>query len=130
MKKVAGSLRTDLAQYRELEAFSKFGTDLDKITLRTLAKGERLVELLKQGQYSPLPVERQVVSVYLGTNGYLDSVPVHDVKRFEKEILEFIEVKHDNIFESIRNDKDINEEIINEIKKAVEEFLAVFKKTS
>jgi F-type H+-transporting ATPase subunit alpha len=130
MKKVAGSLRTDLAQYRELEAFSKFGTDLDKITLRTLAKGERLVELLKQGQYSPLPVERQVVSVYLGTNGYLDSVPVHDVKRFEKEILEFIEVKHDNIFESIRNDKDINEEIINEIKKAVEEFLVVFKKTS
>jgi F-type H+-transporting ATPase subunit alpha len=68
--------------------------------------------------------------VHLGTNGYLDSVPVHDVKRFEKEILEFIEVKHDNIFESIRNDKDINEEIINEIKKAVEEFLAVFKKTS
>ena len=130
MKKVAGSLRTDLAQFRELEAFSKFGSDLDKITLRTLAKGSRLVELLKQNQYSPLLVERQVVVIYLGTNGYLDTISVHDVKRFEKEILEYIEVKYDNVFMSIKKDKNINEEIIGEIKKAAEEFLAVFKKNS
>ena len=130
MKKVAGSLRTDLAQFRELEAFSKFGSDLDKITLRTLAKGSRLVELLKQNQYSPLLVERQVVVIYLGTNGYLDTISVHDVKRFEKEILEYIEVKYDNVFMSIKKDKNISEEIIGEIKKAAEEFLAVFKKNS
>ena len=130
MKKVAGSLRTDLAQFRELEAFSKFGSDLDKITLRTLAKGSRLVELLKQNQYSPLLVERQVVAIYLGTNGYLDTISVHDVKRFEKEILEYIEVKYDNVFMSIKKDKNISEEIIGEIKKAAEEFLAVFKKNS
>ncbi len=123
MKKVAGSLRTDLAQYRELEAFSKFGSDLDKITLRTLAKGSRLVELLKQDQYSPMPVEKQVIAIFLGTNGYLDTVSVHDVKRFEKEILEYIEVKHDNIFKSIKKDKSISDEIIEEIKKAAEEFL-------
>ncbi|OGV02337.1 MAG: F0F1 ATP synthase subunit alpha, partial [Ignavibacteria bacterium RIFOXYB2_FULL_36_7] len=130
MKKVAGSLRTDLAQFRELEAFSKFGSDLDKITLRTLAKGSRLVELLKQNQYSPLLVERQVVVIYLGTNGYLDTISVHDVKRFEKEILEYIEVKYDNVFMSIKKDKNISEEIIGEIKKVAEEFLAVFKKNS
>ena len=130
MKKVAGSLRTDLAQFRELEAFSKFGSDLDKITLRTLAKGSRLVELLKQNQYSPLLVERQVVAIYLGTNGYLDTISVHDVKRFEKEILEYIEVKYDNVFMSIKKDKNISEEIIGEIKKVAEEFLAVFKKNS
>jgi F-type H+-transporting ATPase subunit alpha len=130
MKKVAGTLKLDLAQYRELEAFAKFGSDLDKATQRTLAKGERLVELLKQGQYSPVPVERQVVAIYLGTNGYLDTIPVHDIKRFEKEVLEFIEVKHNNIFEIIKSANSISEEIIDQIKKAAEEFLAVFKKTS
>lgn len=130
MKKVAGTLKLDLAQYRELEAFAKFGSDLDKATQRTLAKGERLVELLKQGQYSPVPVERQVVAIYLGTNGYLDTIPVRDIKRFEKEVLEFIEVKYNNIFETIKSAKSISEEIIDQIKKAAEEFLAVFKKTS
>jgi F-type H+-transporting ATPase subunit alpha len=129
MKKVAGSLRTDLAQYRELEAFSKFGSDLDKITLRTLAKGARLVELLKQGQYSPVPVERQVISIFLGTNSYLDDISIADIKRFEKEILEFIEVKHNHIFETIKKEKQLSDEIVNAIKKAAEEFLGIFKKT-
>lgn len=130
MKKVAGSLKLDLAQYRELEAFAKFGSDLDKATQRTLAKGARLVELLKQGQYQPVPIERQVVSIYLGTNGFMDEVPVSDIKRFEKEILEYIEVNHNNIFESIKKEKQLSDETISSIKKAAEEFLNVFKKTA
>ncbi|AFH48484.1 F0F1-type ATP synthase subunit alpha [Ignavibacterium album JCM 16511] len=129
MKKVAGSLKLDLAQYRELEAFAKFGSDLDKATQATLAKGSRLVELLKQGQYSPVPVERQVVSIYLGTRGYMDSIAVHDIKRFEKEILEFISVKYNQIFENIKKEKDLSKETEDLIKKAAEEFLPTFKKS-
>jgi F-type H+-transporting ATPase subunit alpha len=129
MKKVAGSLKLDLAQYRELEAFAKFGSDLDKATQATLAKGSRLVELLKQGQYSPVPVEKQVVSIYLGTRGYMDSISVHDIKRFEKEILEFIEVKYKQIFENIKKEKDLSKETEDLIKKAAEEFLPTFKKS-
>lgn len=129
MKKVAGSLKLDLAQYRELEAFAKFGSDLDKATQATLAKGSRLVELLKQGQYSPVPVEKQVVSIYLGTRGYMDSIAVHDIKRFEKEILEFIEVKFKQIFENIKKEKDLSKETEELIKKAAEEFLPTFKKS-
>lgn len=130
MKKVAGSLKLDLAQYRELEAFAKFGSDLDKATQRTLAKGARLVELLKQGQYAPVPVERQVLSIFAGTNGYLDNIAIHDVKRFEKEFIEFVEVKYNSIFESIKKDKDLSSSTIDMIKKAAEEFLTVFKKTA
>lgn len=129
MKKVAGSLKLELAQYRELEAFAKFGSDLDKSTQKTLAKGVRLVELLKQGQYAPIPIEKQVISIYLGTNGYLDSISVQDVKRFEKEILEFIEIKYNQIFVSIRKEKDLSKETIDLIKKAADEFLTVFKKS-
>lgn len=129
MKKVAGSLKLDLAQYRELEAFAKFGSDLDKATQATLAKGSRLVELLKQGQYSPVPVEKQVVSIYLGTRGYMDSIAVHDIKRFEKEILEFIEVKYKQIFENIKKEKDLSKETEELIRKAAEEFLPTFKKS-
>ncbi len=130
MKKVAGTLKLDLAQYRELEAFAKFGSDLDKATQRTLAKGARLVELLKQGQYNPVPVERQVVSIYLGTKGYMDEVPVADIKRYEKEVLEFIEVKYNNIFETIKKEKILSDRVDSEIKKVAEEFAGVFKKSS
>jgi len=130
MKKVAGSLKLDLAQYRELEAFAKFGSDLDKSTQRTLAKGARLVELLKQGQYAPVPVERQVLSIFAGTNGYLDTIDIHDIKRFEKEFIEFVEVKYNSIFESIRKDKDLTTSTTDIIKKAADEFLTVFKKTA
>jgi F-type H+-transporting ATPase subunit alpha len=129
MKKVAGTLKLDLAQYRELEAFAKFGSDLDKSTQRTLAKGARLVELLKQGQYNPVPVEKQVLSIYLGTNGYMDNIPVHEIKRFEKEILEFVEVKYNNIFEKIKKEKQLSDEIISEIKKATDEFSSIFKES-
>jgi F-type H+-transporting ATPase subunit alpha len=129
MKKVAGTLKLDLAQYRELEAFAKFGSDLDKSTQRTLSKGERLVELLKQGQYQPVGIERQVVSVYLGTNEYMSDIPIIDIKRFEKEVLEFVEVKYNDIFETIKKEKAISEETEAKMKKVAEEFLNVFKKS-
>ncbi len=128
MKKVAGSLKLDLAQYRELEAFAKFGSDLDKATQKTLARGARLVELLKQNQFSPLPVEKQVVSVFVGTKEYLEEIEVKDVKRFEKEMLEFIDVKYPDIYEEIRVKKELTENLINNIKKAADEFLTKFKK--
>ncbi len=130
LRKVAGSLKLDLAQYRELAAFAKFGSDLDKSTLRTLEKGERLVELLKQGQYDPAPVEKQVVSIFCGTEGYLENIPVGDVKRFEKEFLEFVELKNPEILGKIRKEKDLSDELIEDIKKAVEEFLTKFKVSS
>lgn len=127
MKKVAGTLKLELAQYRELEAFAKFGSDLDKATLKTLERGARLVELLKQGQYSPMPVEKQVVSVFLGTNGFLDSIPVKDVKRFQKEVLEFIELRYNDVLDSIRSSKELSGDTVEKIKKAAGEFSATFK---
>jgi F-type H+-transporting ATPase subunit alpha len=127
MKKVAGSLKLDLAQYRELAAFAKFGSDLDKSTLRTLEKGERLVELLKQGQYEPVPVEKQVISLFCGTEGYLENIPVNDVKRFEKEFLEFVELKHPEILDKVRKEKALSDELTESIKSAVQDFLGKFK---
>jgi F-type H+/Na+-transporting ATPase subunit alpha len=130
MKKIAGSLKLDLAQYRELEAFAKFGSDLDKATQRTLAKGARLVELLKQGQYQPMQVEKQVISIYLGTQGYMEEVPVHDIKRFEREALEYFEVKQPQIFEALKKEKKLTPELEDSIKKAAQEFTATFKKSA
>ncbi len=127
MKKVAGSLKLDLAQYRELEAFAKFGSDLDKSTQRILSKGSRLVELLKQGQYAPLPVEKQVVSIFMGTTGLLDEVPVHEIKRFEKEMLEYIEVNYADILEAIKIEKVLSDDTVAKLKKAAQDMLAVFK---
>lgn len=128
MKKVAGSLKIDLAQYRELEAFAKFGSDLDKATQKILAKGSRLVELLKQGQYIPIPVEKQVVSVFLGTNNFLDSIEVKDVKKFEKEFHEYAELKYPTIYENIRSTKELKDDTVQLLKKAAEEFLEKFNK--
>ncbi|TSA25764.1 MAG: F0F1 ATP synthase subunit alpha [Ignavibacteriales bacterium] len=129
MKKVAGSLKLDLAQYRELEAFAKFGSDLDKSTLRTLGKGARLVELLKQGQYAPVPVEKQVLSVFVGTNNYFETIEVKDVKRFEKEFLEYVELKYPQILENILVTKEMKDDTLQLVKKAVEEFVEKFKKS-
>jgi len=129
MKKVAGSLKLDLAQYRELEAFAKFGSDLDASTKKILTRGSRLVELLKQGQYVPVPVEKQVVSIYVGTNGFLDEIPVADVKRFEKEFLEFVEVKYYEILKSIRETKELKDDTVVLLKKSVSEFTQTFKKS-
>lgn len=130
MKKVAGRLRLDLAQYRELEAFAKFGSDLDQATQKQLRRGQRLVELLKQDQYKPMPVEKQVVSIFYGTAGYLDQIPVSDVKRFEQEILEYIELKHKDIFLEILETKDLSDQLIERLKQIGEEFLKSFKKSN
>ena len=106
MKEVAGSLRLDLSQYRELEAFAAFASDLDAASKAQLERGARLVELLKQPQYSPLSVEDQVVAIFLGTKGHLDSVPVEDVQRFEPELLEHVKASHDDILKEIRETQE------------------------
>jgi F-type H+-transporting ATPase subunit alpha len=124
MKEVAGSLRLDLSQYRELEAFAAFASDLDATSKAQLARGERLVELLKQPQYRPMPVEEQVVSIFLGTGGHLDSVPVEDVKRFEAELLDHMRASEEGFLDGIRKSQKLSEEgedkltqIINHFKK-------------
>ena len=125
MKKVAGTLKLDLAQYRELAAFAQFGSDLDKATQARLNRGVRILEILKQGVGEPMPVEKQVVSLYTVTKGYLDDLPVQDVRRFEKEFLDYVEANHPGIYESIRDTKDLTAD--NE--KALIEAIGAFKKT-
>jgi F-type H+-transporting ATPase subunit alpha len=127
MKKVAGRLRLDLAAYRELEAFAKFGSDLDKATLAQLRRGSRLVELLKQDQYAPMPVERQVVSIFSGTNGYLDEIPVEHVRRFEQELLSLMELKHTDLLQAIVEKKDLTEDLTSRLKTILREFTDSFK---
>jgi F-type H+/Na+-transporting ATPase subunit alpha len=129
MKKVAGRLRLDLAQYRELEAFAKFGSDLDKATQQQLTRGARLVELLKQGQFVPMPVEKQVLSIFAGTNGYLDEVSLSDVQRFEKEFLEMMEIKHRDLMDKIAETKDLADDIQKKLHEVLKEFTSVFKKS-
>ncbi|MFI9818168.1 F0F1 ATP synthase subunit alpha [Saccharothrix variisporea] len=126
MKTVSGSLRLDLSQFRELEAFSAFASDLDAASRAQLERGARLVELLKQGQYSPVPVEEQVVSIYLGTKGHLDSVPVGDVRRFEAEFLEHVRRNHDVILSSIRESKTLSDDTEKGIVDAVNAFKQQF----
>jgi F-type H+-transporting ATPase subunit alpha len=122
MKEVAGSLRLDLSQYRELEAFAAFASDLDPTSKAQLERGARLVELLKQPQYSPLSVEEQVVAIFLGTKGHLDSVPVEDVKRFEAEFLEHVKASHDDILKNIRESKKLPEEAEEKLVEVVNDF--------
>ncbi|HBU04608.1 MAG TPA: F0F1 ATP synthase subunit alpha, partial [Acidimicrobiaceae bacterium] len=110
MKKVAGQLRLNLAQFRELEAFAAFGSDLDAVSKAQLERGYRLTELLKQGVNSPYPVDEQTVSIYAGTRGYLDALPVEDVLRFEAELLEWFRTRHADIMNSIKNDGVIPDE--------------------
>ena len=127
MKKVAGRLRLDLAQYRELEAFAKFGSDLDKATQAQLRRGSRLVELLKQGIYSPIPVEKQVVSMFVGINGYLDELPLQQVQRFENEFHEMMELKHTALLNEIADKKDLSDELTQKLHAIAKEFVASFK---
>jgi F-type H+/Na+-transporting ATPase subunit alpha len=126
MKSVAGRLRLDLAQFRELEAFASFSSDLDASSRATLDRGQRLVELLKQGQYSPYPVEREVVSLWLGTTGKLDKVPVPDVRRFESEFLEFIARGDNGIYDEIATSKALGDDAVASLEKAVEAFYGQF----
>jgi len=127
MKQVAGRLRLDLAQYRELEAFAKFGSDLDKSTQQQLNRGMRLVELLKQPQYVPMSGEREVMSLYSGTRGYLDNVPVDRVSEYETQMLAFVERKYPEILAEIKEKKIISDELDGKIKAALEEFAGVFQ---
>ena len=127
MRKVSGGLKLSLSQYRDLEAFASFASDLDAASRAQLDRGARLVELLKQRQYSPLPVERQVVSVWAGTNGYLDDVPVDDVSRFESELLDFIGRSHGEIYTTIRETGDLSDDSAVRLKDAVDEFRRGFQ---
>jgi F-type H+-transporting ATPase subunit alpha len=127
MKSVSGRLRLDLAQYRELEAFSAFASDLDKASKAQLERGQRLVELLKQGQFSPYPVERQVVSIWAGTNGYVDIVPVADVRRFETEFLDFLGRSHQGIYDAILQTGKLADDTVEQLKTAIGEFTRQFQ---
>jgi len=127
MKKVAGRLRLDLAQYRELEAFAKFGSDLDKATQAQLTRGSRLVELLKQGQYAPMPVEKQVVSMFAGTNGYLDEVPLAQVARFERELLEAMDLKYSDVLNEIVEKKDLSDQLTQKLHDVLKAFVGTFR---
>ncbi|WNG91609.1 F0F1 ATP synthase subunit alpha [Mycobacterium sp. ITM-2016-00318] len=129
MKEVAGSLRLDLSQYRELESFAAFASDLDEASKNQLDRGARLVELLKQPQNSPMPVEEQVVAIFLGTRGHLDSVPVEDVQKFEREFLEHVKSSHENILKEIRESKKLSEELEETLEKAVNDFKKGFATT-
>jgi F-type H+-transporting ATPase subunit alpha len=124
MKKVAGTLRLDLAQYRAMEAFAQFASDLDAASRAQLERGRRLVELLKQDQYLPVPVERQALIVFAGTNGYTDKLPVESLKEYEHELGRYIDDKHPDIWEDIRKTRDIGDDL----KKKIEEALKAFGK--
>jgi len=126
MKQVAGMLRLDLAQYREMEAFAQFASELDESTRKLLIRGERMVELLKQDQYQPMPVEEQIAVIFVGVNGYLDDLPVDACRRFEKEYLQFLKSSHPDILKEIKEKKEIAPELEDRMKKAVEEFKKMF----
>jgi F-type H+/Na+-transporting ATPase subunit alpha len=129
MKEVAGSLRLDLSQYRELESFAAFASDLDEASKNQLDRGARLVELLKQPQSSPMPVEEQVVAIFLGTRGHLDSVPVEDVQKFEREFLEHVKGSQEGILKEIRESKKLSEEQEKKLEKVVNDFKKGFDTT-
>jgi F-type H+-transporting ATPase subunit alpha len=128
MKSVAGRLRLDLAQYRELEAFASFASDLDAATKRQLERGARTVEILKQPQYSPMPVERQVMVIYAVTNGFLDEIPVADVRKWEGDFLAFMDAQFPQVGEKIRTEKAISKETEADLKRGIEQFNAGRKK--
>ena len=127
MKKVAGTLRIDLAQYRELEAFSKFGSDLDPATQRQLTRGARLVEILKQGQYVPVPVEQQVAVIYVATQGFLDAIPVSRVQDFLKEFLERLSLRHKEAIATIDETGVLSYDVADVLRKEAEDLRALYK---
>src|SRR5438874_856211 len=135
MKKIAGSLRLELAQYRELAAFAQFGSDLDKATQETLARGARLTELLKQGQYVPMPVEKQIVHIYAGTQrdksgkGWIREIEVTDISRYMSELSEFMETRHPEVLKTIREKKDLTDDVKAALDRALGEFADVFQPT-
>jgi F-type H+/Na+-transporting ATPase subunit alpha len=131
MKQVAGTLRLDLAQYREMQAFAQFAADLDAATQKQLARGQRLTEVLKQGQFQPQPVEEQVIVLWAANEGYLDNVEIKDVKRFENELIQFVKSQHASALDKIRTVKDIkNDDVKSTVKAAVEAFKKTFTSSS
>ncbi|HVO33170.1 MAG TPA: F0F1 ATP synthase subunit alpha [Elusimicrobiota bacterium] len=126
MRKVAGRLRIELAQYAELEAFAKFGSDLDKATQAQLRRGAALVELLKQGQYQPMPVEKQVVVIFAGTNGFLDDLTPDQIARFEREFLELMDLKHGDVLKTVAEAKDLSDATVASLKDILTSFKATF----
>jgi F-type H+-transporting ATPase subunit alpha len=126
MKKVSGSIKLELAQYREMAAFAQFGSDLDATTQRLLARGARLTELLKQPQFSPLKMEEQVVTIYAGVNGYLDAIPVNRVRAFEDGLLTLMRAQHQGILDAIRDSKDLDDATAAKLKAAVDAYAKTF----
>jgi F-type H+-transporting ATPase subunit alpha len=127
MRKVAGSLRLDLAQYREMAAFAQFGSELDKATQAQLARGSRLVEILKQQQYKPLPVEKQVLIIYAGTNGYLEGFAESSLMKYENELFAFVDEKYPEATREIREKKEISAALQSKLEQIFKEFNAIFK---
>ncbi len=130
MKQVAGSLRLDLAQFRELEAFAQFGSDLDKVTQAQLARGTRLVEMLKQAQYEPMPVEKQVAVIFSATAGFVDSYDVRALGEYEKQYLSYLESSHPDVLKEIKEKKIISAELEARMKTILEEFKGIFNPPS
>jgi F-type H+-transporting ATPase subunit alpha len=126
MKTVAGRLRLDLAQYREMAAFAMFASDLDKSTQAMLARGQRTTEILKQDQYQPVAVEKQIAVIFAATGGFLDPIPVADCRRYERELLAFLDRSHGPLLAEIREKKDIKGELSEKLKAALAEFASVF----
>jgi F-type H+-transporting ATPase subunit alpha len=126
MKKIAGTLKVDQAQYRELEAFSKFGSDLDASTLAILNKGAKNVEILKQGQFAPVPIEKQIAIIYCGTMGLLKDVPISKVKNFETEFIELLELKHRDTLDSLR-DGLLNDDITKVLEKVAGDLVVKYR---
>ncbi len=126
MKKVAGKIKGELAQYREMAAFAQFGSDLDATTQRLLARGSRLTELLKQAQFSPLKMEEQVAVIYAGVNGYLDKLEVAQVKKFENGLLSLLRTKHNDILEDVRKTSDLTDATAGKLKGVVEDYAKSF----
>jgi len=125
MKSVAGTLKIDLAQFRDLEAFATFGSELDRVSQAQLDRGHRLTELLKQPLNAPMPVELQVISIFVGTQGYLDDLPVEDVRRFEGEVHDYFQTRHADLLAAIRDTGQLPEEA--RLKEAVDEFKSMFQ---
>jgi F-type H+-transporting ATPase subunit alpha len=122
MKKVAGKLRLDLAQFRELEAFAQFGSDLDEATKQKIERGKRTVEILKQGQYEPISVENQVAILFALSNGFVDEVPVEDITKWEAEFSKFMNVSHKDVLDEIKESGAVDEKLEEKLKKAISEF--------
>ena len=127
MKKVAGTLRLDMAQFRELEAFAAFGSDLDVATQKQIARGRRLVETLKQPQYQPMSAEKEVAILFAGANGYLDEWPEDAMAEYEKQVLDFLESKHAGVLDAIKTEEDISDDTDKKLKAALDEFKGIFQ---